>query len=396
MSRNLGEYENLSILEDKLEKHLQIVNKLINHSKENIEKLDDYINTKYNEIKQLAKKKPTRINWIKNEEKTHMSIFFDREFGLIPSNEDALKMLQFESNNTKYRKKYEFKKNDWTKKDIDILFKTVDELSKKYASHYLIDPNLPYELKMEKKKEIEDEKDVKHIFNKIKLYFENEIKHQGNIITKEMKNNNNIEIDNSEKNLISQNDMNNKLDINSFPSFLEMFWNDVSKNVKNSQNSIECQKTWLYQACFEDDKQKKWNDDEIKKLLNLAKKYEEREWKNIARELNTNRSPLSCFQQYIKIKKIYETKEKNTLERIAFNALEDIQLQILVSIIGDKNWGEIKKHMESLNSNTHRINTRKSPKENIKNKQKKNLNDEISYKRRYLRLVKKCNLIFNE
>ncbi|CDU20513.1 uncharacterized protein PY17X_1416000 [Plasmodium yoelii] len=391
MSRNLGEYENLSILEEKLEKHLQIVNKLINHSKENIEKLDDYINTKYNEIKQLAKKKPTRINWIKNEEKTHMSIFFDREFGLIPSNEDALKMLQFESNNTKYRKKYEFKKNDWTKKDIDILFKTVDELSKKYASHYLIDPNLPYELKMEKKKEIEDEKDVKHIFNKIKLYFENEIKHQGNIINKEMKNNNNIEIDNSEKNLISQNDMDNKLDINSFPSFLEMFWNDVSKNVKNSQNSIECQKTWLYQACFEDDKQKKWNDDEIKKLLNLAKKYEEREWKNIARELNTNRSPLSCFQQYIKIKKIYETKEKNTLERIAFNALEDIQLQILVSIIGDKNWGEIKKHMESLNSNTHRINTRKSPKENIKNKQKKNLNDEISYKRRYLRLVKKCN-----
>ncbi|KEG04281.1 transcription factor MYB1, putative [Plasmodium vinckei vinckei] len=390
MSRNLGEYENLSILEEKLEKHLQTVNKLINHSRKNIEKLDDYINTKYNEIKQLAKKRPTRINWIKDEEKTHMSIFFDREFGLIPSNEDALKMLQFESNNTKYRKKYEFKKNDWTKKDIEILFKTVDELSKKYAIHYLIDPNLPYDLKMEKKKEIENEKDVKNIFNKIKLHFDNEIKHETNLITKEMKNNN-TEIGNSEKNLISQNDMNNKLSINSFPTFLEMFWNDVSQNVKNSQNSIECQKTWLYQACFEDDKQKKWSDDEIKKLLQLAKKYDERQWKNIARELNTNRSPLSCFQQYIKIKKIYETKEKNTLERIAFNVLEDIQLQILVSIIGDKNWGEIKKHMESLNSNTHRINTRKSPKENHKNKQKKNLNDEISYKRRYLRLVKKCN-----
>ncbi|VTZ70838.1 transcription factor MYB1, putative [Plasmodium chabaudi chabaudi] len=390
MNRNLGEYENLSILEEKLEKHLQTVNKLISHSRENIEKLDDYINTKYNEIKQLAKKRPTRINWIKDEEKTHMSIFFDREFGLIPSNEDALKMLQFESNNTKYRKKYEFKKNDWTKKDIEILFKTVDELSKKYAIHYLIDPNLPYELKMEKKKEIENDKDVKNIFNKIKLHFDSEIKHEANLITKEIKNNN-TEIGNSEEKLISQNDINNKLGINSFPTFLEMFWNDVSQNVKNSQNSIECQKTWLYQACFEDDKQKKWSDDEIKKLLQLAKKYDERQWKNIARELNTNRSPLSCFQQYIKIKKIYETKEKNTLERIAFNALEDIQLQILVSIIGDKNWGEIKKHMESLNSNTHRISTRKSPKESHKNKQKKNLNDEISYKRRYLRLVKKCN-----
>ncbi|SBT80689.1 transcription factor MYB1, putative [Plasmodium malariae] len=389
------EFENLSELEGKLQTQLDIVEKLISITKDNIEKLNEYINKKYNEIKTLASKKPTRINWDKAENRTHMSLFYNKDIGFAPSNDDALKLLQFQSMFSNYRKKYEYKKNEWTKKDIDLLFNTVEHISKKYALHYLIDPELSYEVKEQKRKEIEEERDAKNILTKIKLYFDEKEKlatitddcdcahsycEEGKAV-------------NGQENDLAANRIANGLakntNANSFAMFSKDFWNLVSDSLKNVQNARECQKTWLYYGCFEDDKQKKWSKEELNKLLLLSKKYNEREWKTIARELNTNRSPLSCFEQYIKINKLYDTSEKKVkLERIAFNALEDIQLQILVSIIGDKNWSDVKKHMESLYSNIKRIQTRKKNSTGENEKHKKFLNDEISYKRRYLRLAK--------
>lgn len=256
-----------------------------------------------------------------------------------------------------------------------------------------------------------EQSEPKQIFSQIKLFFDKYNKENTHNKGNEDNVNKNIN-DNISKNNIThtqncyepiekeQDNSNNifsytKNDKNiehNFLYFSETFWNEVSEKLSNNQNAKECQKMWLYYGCFEDDKQKKWTKDEVDKLLCLSKKYEQRNWKCIARELNTNRSPLSCFEQYIKINKLYENKEKVKLERIAFNVLEDIQLQILVSIIGDKNWAEVKKHMESLNSNTSRIKKRKT---NLnffeKEKQKKFLNDEISYKRRYLRLISATN-----
>ncbi|SPJ11881.1 transcription factor MYB1 [Plasmodium sp. DRC-Itaito] len=452
MFNDNNEYECLCILEEKLIRHLDVIDKLIENIYDNINNLNEYINKKYNEIKILASKKPTRINWMKCDDKTHMSLFFDKKIGFIPSNEDALKILDSQLMLSNYRKKYEYKKNSWTKKDIDKLFETVDIILKKYACYYLIDQNLSCDEKINKKKIIE-QSEPKQIFSQIKLFFDkynkentqnkgnddnindnvnkniydnvnkniyddvnkniydnvnkniydNVNKNIFNSINDKGENKNNInkhvqncyestdkEQDNS-NNIFSYTKNDKKIEHN-FLYFSETFWNEVSEKLSNNQNAKECQKMWLYHGCFEDDKQKKWKKDEVDKLLCLSKKYEERNWKCIARELNTNRSPLSCFEQYIKIKKLYENKEKVKLERIAFNVLEDIQLQILVSIIGDKNWAEVKKHMESLNSNTSRIKKRKT---NLnffeKEKQKKFLNDEISYKRRYLRLISSIN-----
>ncbi|CRG97548.1 Myb1-related transcription factor, putative [Plasmodium gallinaceum] len=398
-----SEYKNLSSLEEKLHNYLTVIEKMIKLINGNIDKLNDYINKKYNEIKILSSKKPTRINWMKTEDKMHMSLFFDKKNGFAPTNEDALKILQFQSKFLNYRKKYEYKKNLWTKKDIDMLFITVDKISKKYAFQYLIEPELSYELKQQKQKEIE-ESDTKNILSKLKLYFDEHV-HKKKLLTQEdydklreieisdlceeklgLNNSNSINYE-KEKILNESNKLSKKnIQIENFAVFSQKFWEEVSENLKNSQTARECQKTWLYYGCFEDEK-KKWTEEEIKQLLFLSKKYKKREWKCIARELNTNRSPLSCFEQYIKINKLYDTKEKIKLERIAFNVLEDIQLQILVSILGDKNWYDIKKHMEILNTNIKRIEKRKNCHVIENEKKKKCINDEISYKRRYLRLI---------
>ncbi|CRH02408.1 Myb1-related transcription factor, putative [Plasmodium relictum] len=397
------EYKNLSSLEEKLHNYLSFIEKMIKLINGNIDKLNDYINNKYNEIKILSSKKPTRINWMKTEDRMHMSLFFDKKNGFVPSNEDALKTLHFQSKFLNYRKKYEYKKNPWTKKDIDMLFKTVEKISKRYATHYLIDPDLPYELKEQKQKEIA-KSDPKSILSKLKLYFDEQTHRKKKITEGHEKSskvkisdicgenselNNSDSVKNRKEEILNENNKTSSqnVPIENFTSFALKFWEEVSENLNNSQNSRECQKMWLYHGCFEDEK-KKWTEEEIKKLLFLSKKYKRKEWKCIARELNTNRSPLSCFEEYIKINKLYETKENIKLERIAFNVLEDIQLQILVSILGDKNWYDIKKHMESLNTNIKRIEKRKNcyAIENEK-KKKKYINDEISYKRRYLRLI---------
>ncbi|KJP88216.1 hypothetical protein AK88_02163 [Plasmodium fragile] len=369
------EFESLCALEERAQKELCVLEKLIERTKGNIEQLNDYIDRKYNEIKTLASKKPTRINWEKAQGRTHMSMFYQKEHGFAPSNEDALKITEFQMSMSNYRKKYEYKKSEWTKKEIDLLFEVVEKTCKRYATRYLVDPNLPYDLKVQKRKEIEDSKDVKNLLSKIKLHFDScQRLFTGGGVTDVPSG---VHPDG----------------ITNFAEFSNHFWNEVAANLTNTQTARECQKTWLYHCCFEDPKQKKWNDEEKEKLLSLCKKYQTREWTSVARELNTNRSPLSCFMEFIKLTKMYEDyKDKVKLERIGFNLLEDIQLQILVSILGDKNWNEVKLHMENLNSNMKRVQMRRSgfnPCGGEKDKRvKKKLNDEISYKRRYLRLVR--------
>ncbi|CAA9990765.1 transcription factor MYB1, putative [Plasmodium knowlesi strain H] len=369
------EFDSLWALEERAEKELSVLEKLIEQTKENIEKLDDYIDRKYKEIKTLASKKPTRINWEKAQGRTHMSMFYQKEYGFAPSNEDALKITEFQMSISNYRKKYEYKKSEWTKREIELLFDLVEKTSRKYAIRYLIDENLPYDVKVQKRKEIEDSKDVKNLLSKIKLHFDAFQK-----------------LSTGGEGFTDYPEGSPPDGITNFAEFSNHFWNEVASYLTNTQTSRECQKTWLYHCCFEDPKQKKWNKEEKEKLLSLCKKYEKREWTNIARELNTNRSPLSCFMEFIKLTKMYEQcHDKVKLERIGFNLLEDIQLQILVSILGDKNWNEVKLHMENLNSNNKRVQMRKgfNPCTGEKDKRvKKKLSDEISYKRRYLRLVR--------
>ncbi|EUD68844.1 hypothetical protein C922_00532 [Plasmodium inui San Antonio 1] len=370
------EFEKLCALEERVEKELCVLEKLIETTKGNIEQLNDYIDRKYKEIKTLASKKPTRINWEKAQGRTHMSMFYQKEHGFPPSNEDALKITEFQMNVANYRKKYEYKKSEWTKREIGLLFEVVEKTCKRHATRYLIDPNLAYDVKVEKRREIEDSKDVKNLLSKIKFHFDAFQR-----------------LSTAGGGRVTDCPSGAPPDgITSFADFSTHFWNEVAANLTKTQTGRECQKTWLYHCCFEDPKQKKWHQEEKENLLSLSKQYQNREWTSIARALNTNRSPLSCFMEFIRLTKMYgQCEERVKLERIGFNILEDIQLQILVSILGDKNWNEVKLHMENLNSNMKRVQMRRgfNPCGGEKEKRvKKQLSDEISYKRRYLRLVR--------
>ncbi|CAI7723325.1 transcription factor MYB1, putative [Plasmodium vivax] len=371
-----NELESLCALEERVQRQLSVLEKLIERTQGNIEQLNDYINKKYNEIKSLASKKPTRINWEKAQGKTHMSLFYQKEHGFAPSNEDALKVAEFQLSVSNYRKKYDYKKSEWSKREIDLLLEVVEKTTKRYATRYLIGANLSYDVKMQKRREIEESTDVKNLLSKIKIHFDGlqRLSADGGGVT-------DCQLETPPDGTTN------------FAEFSTHFWNEVASNLTNTQTGRECQRTWLYHYCFEDPKQKKWHHEEKEKLLSLCKTYERTEWTNIARALNTNRSPLSCFIEFLKLTKMYDEGcgEKAKLERIGFNLLEDIQLQILVSILGDKNWNEVKLHMEKLNSNVRRVQMRRgfNPCGGEKDKRvKKKLSDEISYKRRYLRLVR--------
>lgn len=54
----------------------------------------------------------------------------------------------------------------------------------------------------------------------------------------------------------------------------------------------------------------KWTKDEEDKLIQIAKKYGERNWQQIAIELSTNRNELQCFVHYQKFKKTLYKKGK--------------------------------------------------------------------------------------
>lgn len=81
----------------------------------------------------------------------------------------------------------------------------------------------------------------------------------------------------------------------------------------------------------------KWTTEEENKLIELAKKYEERNWQQIAYELDTNRNELQCFVHYQKKKKILYKRGK-------WSAEEDQMLSKMIkrnSIDGIIDWQKV-------------------------------------------------------
>ena len=59
----------------------------------------------------------------------------------------------------------------------------------------------------------------------------------------------------------------------------------------------ECRLVWL-NVCSSAISQEKWTHTELKQLIDLARKYKEKNWDIICRELNTNRSAFLCLKRY--------------------------------------------------------------------------------------------------
>ena len=85
--------------------------------------------------------------------------------------------------------------------------------------------------------------------------------------------------------------------------------------------------------------QKKWNKIEDKKLIELAKKYNEKNWKEISLNF-TNKSPLQCFSRFKRI--------KPGMNKGTWTKEEDEILLKLIKKYG-KNWSKISKEFLKRN-----------------------------------------------
>lgn len=389
MSSGNSELENLSELEKQLEHYVEVVDKLIEVTTTNINKLNVYVNHQYNEIEQLKRKKKSRVSMYNSDESNRMTLFYDETYGDVPSNEDAIKLDEYLSTFSNIRKKYEYKPKIWNKKILNQLFENVESVAKKYSKQYLINSDMSaYEQEL-RKQEI-NTMNVNQLFNELKTFFESQETATELDMEEECTKKEDVE---ETENIEKTEDTGSKRQRNqpdttlNFSAFMYQFWKEVSQSLDIDCSVKDCQTTWVHYEGF-DNESKKWEEHEIDKLLFLCKKYNNRNWLAIARELNTDRSPVCCFEKYIKLSKLYKKEDTMKPERLGFNVLEDIQLQLLVSILGQNRWDEVHNYMQYLNPRIKRIRKEEDKIDLLVNEHGKQSKDILAYKRRYYRLLK--------
>lgn len=383
-SRN-GELENLSELEKQLEHYVKVVDKLIEVTTDNINKLSIYVNYQYNEIEQLKRKKKSRVSMHNSDESNRMTLFYDETYGEVPSNEDAIKLDEYLSAFSNIRKKYEYKPKIWNKKILNQLFENVDNVAKTYAKRYLINPDMAAHEKERRKKDI-DKMNANQLFNELKTFFE--IDRAATEVDMEEECTKKEDVEETEKTEDTEEvEHGNQPDtVPNFSAFMQQFWREISQSLNIDCSVKDCQTAWVHYGGFNNES-KKWEEHEIDKLLFLCKKYNHKNWLAIARELNTDRSPVCCFEKYIKLSKLYKKEDTTKPERLGFNVLEDIQLQLLVSILGKNRWDEVYNYMQYLNPRIKRIRKAEDTVDRSVNENGKQSKDILAYKRRYYRLL---------
>ncbi|ORX60073.1 hypothetical protein BCR36DRAFT_342388, partial [Piromyces finnis] len=103
-------------------------------------------------------------------------------------------------------------------------------------------------------------------------------------------------------------------------------WEKVARVVEG-RLPIECQSLWMNNMRPSLNKNL-WSETEKNKLIRLLKKYSNRNWIKISKELNNNRSPIQCMQEYLR----YENKLKSDKE-----ITQKIPYQILRPFKGKRN-----------------------------------------------------------
>uniref|UniRef100_A0A5S6QCL1 snRNA-activating protein complex subunit 4 n=1 Tax=Trichuris muris TaxID=70415 RepID=A0A5S6QCL1_TRIMR len=97
----------------------------------------------------------------------------------------------------------------------------------------------------------------------------------------------------------------------SFPYAIE--WDQVadvirsgqSKRYPNERSEVECRSAWLYTFAPWINRDS-WSNEELCKLLCIAKEKKEKDWDAIALELGTGRTAFACLQKYV-----HESRGKN-------------------------------------------------------------------------------------
>ena len=75
-------------------------------------------------------------------------------------------------------------------------------------------------------------------------------------------------------------------------------WMKISKiDLESRWTSEECHLVWQ-NVCSPQINQEKWTQVELKHLIELARKFKEKNWEKICKELKTNRSAFLCMKRY--------------------------------------------------------------------------------------------------
>ncbi|KAL6613295.1 hypothetical protein U3516DRAFT_343925 [Neocallimastix sp. 'constans'] len=132
-------------------------------------------------------------------------------------------------------------------------------------------------------------------------------------------------------------------------------WKRVA-SVVEGRLPIECQSYWLNNMRPSLNRNI-WTETERNKLLNLIKKYSKRNWIQIAKELNSNRVPFQCLQEYLRYKNKLKQKKYIT-PKIPYQLLrpykgkrvikppvkwtpeEDEKLKVAVKLYGER-WNKV-------------------------------------------------------
>ncbi|KAF9113018.1 Myb-like DNA-binding domain protein [Mortierella sp. AM989] len=111
-------------------------------------------------------------------------------------------------------------------------------------------------------------------------------------------------------------------------------WSRIAQRyAAESRTASECLIRWTGQDHPGINKTQ-WSKDELDKLDKLAKKYQERNWIQIALDLDTNRTAAECFRKY-------QTKKTKVFSKALWTPEEDAILIEAVRLFGEQNWNQV-------------------------------------------------------
>lgn len=111
-------------------------------------------------------------------------------------------------------------------------------------------------------------------------------------------------------------------------------WEAVADSYKKYKTPIEC--FMRYRNELDPTINKcTWSDEENRRLVELARIYDEHDWVTIAHELGTSRTPMQCIQQY------QQCNNVNLINKDEFSPEEIETLRDAVATYGDHNWQHV-------------------------------------------------------
>ncbi|KAF9361536.1 Myb-like DNA-binding domain protein [Mortierella sp. AD094] len=116
-------------------------------------------------------------------------------------------------------------------------------------------------------------------------------------------------------------------------------WSRIAQRYVDTRSASECLIRWTGHDHPGINKTG-WSRDELDKLDELVEKYQERNWIQIALDLDTNRTGAECF-------KMYQMRKTKVYSRAPWSQEEDNILIEAVRLFGEQNWQQISNCVET-------------------------------------------------